>query len=209
MRGGSATALLPIAVAIGGCYNVRLPAPAARAVPDPIPVAATVVVPPATSQFTYDVRSGLAGGANTWTVHVGDAVAKYADAYLRPAFLAGDDVTIQVELRDFDVRDMGAKPVMHFTVHDAGGVSLFDQTYECDAPGHFAQVFWGGAFAMKSALRKTTDRALRSCFDRFVAAARIEYPSWSLDAAPPPRAGPEPSCMRRSTPFGCGGRGRP
>lgn len=182
------TFLVAAAVTATGCYTVRLPAPPVQAVADPIPVGATVVVPPATAAFTYDVHSGLAGAANTWTLHVGEAVASYADAYLRPAFLSGDAVTIRVELLAFEVKDMGARPDLRFTVRDRAGASLFDETYECDAPGHFGQVFWGGAFAMKSALRKTTDRALHDCFERFVTAARERHPTWTA-AAPP--AAPE------------------
>jgi hypothetical protein len=168
-----------------GCYTVQLPPPDAHLAGDPIPVRAAVSVPPETADRTYEVRSGLAGVANRWTVDSGDAVANYAAAYLPQAVEPGDEATVQVDLVDFEVSDLGAKPDLRFTVTNRDQVSVFQETYACDAKGHFGQVFWGGAFAMKSALRKTTDKALRSCFEQFIVDARGQYPSWPLGDGTP------------------------
>ena len=56
---------------------------------------------------------------------------------------------------------------------------LFERTYTCVGQGHAGAVVAAGAFAMKAAMRETTDEALRSCFAQFLADARPLAPTWA------------------------------
>lgn len=165
-----------------GCYHVRLE-PIAPVATDRLSLAATVDVPSATASRTYDVRSGMAGVANSWTLEIGAAIVQYAQAYLSNAFPPGNDATIRVELTSFDVHDFEAHADMRFTVL-RGGTTVAEKTYQCKGEGYAARVVWGGAFAMKSSMRKTTDEALRDCFRRFLADAKIEQTAWTGTSPP-------------------------
>ena len=161
-----------------GCYSVVLePIPAQIASPH-IPVAATIDIPPTTAAFQYVVRSGMAGGANSWTIEVGGAIVQYADAYLSNAFDKGSGVTVQIDMQHFDVHDFEAHCSLQFTVH-RGSAAVFQKTYEGQGVGYAARVIWGGAFAMKSSMRRTTDEALRSIFTQFITDAQAQYTTWS------------------------------
>jgi hypothetical protein len=160
-----------------GCYHVRLD-PIAPVAAERLALAGTVDVPPATANATYDVHSAMAGGANTWTLEVGAAIVQYAQAYLGEAFQRGGDATIRVELTSFTVHDFEAHADMRFVVL-RGATTVAEKTYQCHGEGYAARVVWGGAFAMKSSMRKTTDEALRDCFTRFLADARTEQPTWT------------------------------
>jgi len=168
---------------VTGCYTVRLD-PIAPVATERLALAATVDVPPATANATYDVHSAMAGGANTWTLAIGAAIVQYAQAYLGDAFQRGDEATIRVELTGFTVHDFEAHADMRFTVL-RGGRTVVEKTYQCQGEGYAARVVWGGAFAMKSSMRKTTDEALRDCFKRFLADARTEHPTWVAGTAAP------------------------
>jgi hypothetical protein len=139
---------------------------------------AHIVIPPETAQAQYDVRSGMAGVANRWTIAIGPAIVDYANAYLPSAFPTGDAATVRVDLEHFDVHDFEAHVALRFAVLTPKG-TLFQQTYTEAGKGYAARVVWGGAFAMKSSMRKTTDEALRACFEHFLADARGLAPGWA------------------------------
>jgi len=185
-RLGSAVALALIA----GCYHVTLAPPAPIAAPAPL-LPATVDIPPETAQAEYVVRSFMAGGGNKWTVDVGRAIVDYANAYLPSAFPPGNMATVRIDLSHFDVHDFEAHVDLRFAVVSPGG-TVFQQTYGGVGKGYAARVVWGGAFGMKSSMRKTTDEALRVCFERFLDDARAHAPEWVATvraaggAAPPP-----------------------
>ncbi len=162
---------------LAGCYHVALtpPVPMVR---ETALLPARIEVPPTTAQTTYTFRSGLAGLANRWTIQVGQAVTDYAHAYLRDAFPPGDPATLTVDLTYFEVYNFAAHADLHFAVA-APNTVLFERTYTCVGQGHAGEVVSAGAFAMKAAMRQTTDEALRSCFAQFLADARTLAPTWA------------------------------
>jgi hypothetical protein len=150
-----------------GCYTVQLPAipeVAGRATTR----TATTDIPIGSATYVYDVRSFVSGIGNRWRIEVGDALVKYANAYLRPIFPEGDDLRIQITVEGFDVRHFQAHIDSRFTVFRGTDV-VFNKKYHAQGIGYYARTFWGGAFAMKSSMRKTTDEALRSLFEQFLA----------------------------------------
>jgi hypothetical protein len=171
---------LPRAVGLAllsGCYHVTLPPPAPVTAAEAF-LPAHVLIPPETAQAEYTVTSGMAGGANRWTIAVGQAIVAYANAYLPSAFPSGDAATVRIDLGHFDVHDFEAHVDLRFAVVTPGG-TLFQQTYTAAGKGYAARVVWGGAFAMKSSMRKTTDEALRACFEHFLDDARGLAPEWA------------------------------
>lgn len=136
-----------------------------------IPVAITISIPARTATHVHSVRSIAAGSAHRWDIEVGKAIAEYANAYLLSAFPPGRDAVIQLDLENFDVHDFEAHCNLRFTVI-RDGRRIFQRTYHGEGVGYAARVMWGGAMAMDSSMRRTTDEALRSLFEQFLADAR-------------------------------------
>jgi hypothetical protein len=175
--GSTRLAVFLLLALLAGCYHVALTPPAPVAPEAPL-LPAHIEIPPATAQATYTLRSGLAGIANRWTIQIGRAVVDYAHAYLPNAFPPGGPATVTVDLTYFEVYNFAAHADLHFMVAAPDGV-LFERTYTCVGQGHAGAVVAAGAFAMKAAMRETTDEALRSCFAQFLADARPLAPSWA------------------------------
>jgi len=133
----------------------------------PIPLAAKVLIPPKTANHVHSVRSGLAGFANTWEINVGEAISDYSKAFFANIITPGSEAVIQIDLVSFDVRDFEARCELSFTIQ-RDGRDVFQKSYQGKGLGYAARVIWGGAFAMKSSMRKTTDEALRSVFSQFL-----------------------------------------
>jgi hypothetical protein len=170
---GACSLLIATALLCSGCYTVNLNSiPAVQG--SPMPVTAQLDIPPETAVYTYDVRSMAAGAANRFRILVGESLVQYAGAYLRPAFPDGNDVTIRITINSFHVQDFEAHITARFMMNQRGRVIL-DRTYDAAGEGYFAQTVWGGAFAMKSSMRKTTDEALRSIFVQFLADVLRHY----------------------------------
>jgi hypothetical protein len=175
---------------LSGCYHVTLAPPAPVTLIEPL-LPAGVVIPPETANAQYDVTSAMAGAANRWTIAIGPAIVDYANAYLPSAFPKGDTATVRVELQHFDVHDFEAHAALRFAVVTPGA-TLFERTYTEAGKGYAARVVWGGAFAMKSSMRQTTDEALRACFEHFLTDARGLAPGWAatISGAAPSAAAP-------------------
>jgi hypothetical protein len=166
---------------LAACHRRVALDPIASVPTAPLPLAATVRVSERTASYVYAANSFMAGGANQWDIEVGQAITQYADAYLAHAFEPGSDASVDIDLADFDIHDFEAHAAILFAVHRRDA-ELLRKTYECKGEGYAARVVWGGAFAMKSSMRQTTDEALRSCFAQFLADARAQAPAWAAPA---------------------------
>jgi len=176
------------------CYTVNL-APISAVPAEPLPVSARIEIPAQSAQFTYDVHSAAAGAANRFRILVGEALVQYADAYLLPVFPDGDEVSIRITIEGFDVHDFEAHIDARFSIAQEEETLLFDKKYHASGIGHFAQTALGGVFAMKSSMRKTTDEALRSLFEQFLADVTVQYGGWvseDLDVSIEPVHEPDP-----------------
>lgn len=157
-------------VAAGGCHHVRLdpipPASVAR-----LPVAASHEIEPLSSGYQFSMRSFAAGIANRWTIHVGEALPYYARAYLGEAFQPGDRWAIVVSIEHFEVDDFQARASVRFVVRD-GGAETLNRVYLGVGNSYFKRTVMTGVFGMEGSMKKTTDEALRSVFEQFLAEAR-------------------------------------
>jgi hypothetical protein len=149
-----------------GCYTVQLQ-PISEIPGQSFGETATIDVLEPSANYVYEVRSFAAGFGNRWRIDVGDGLVQYAEAYLRPVFPEGDDLRVQITIEGFDVRDFEAHVDARFAISRESEI-VFNRKYHAQGVGHFAQTAWGGAFAMKSSMRKTTDEALRSLFEQFL-----------------------------------------
>lgn len=176
--------LASITLLASGCYTVSFH-DVAPVTGDTVPVSAQIEIPDETRKMTYDVRSAAAGAANRFRIPVGKTLVQYADAYLPSAFQTGEDINIQITVEDFQVKNFEAHIDARFLV-TRDSASVFDKSYHASGIGYFSQTAWGGAFAMKSSMRKTTDEAMRSLFEQFLADAKREYGGWMAATARSP-----------------------
>jgi hypothetical protein len=161
--------IVALALFLGACSHTVALQPAApiQSAATPVLMSATVSIPPKTANHVHIVRSGLAGFANTWDINVGEAIVDYSKAFFVNAVTPGQDSVIQIDLVSFDVRDFEARCQLSFTIQREGR-DVFHKSYQGKGLGYAARVVWGGAFAMKSSMLKTTDEALRSIFGQFL-----------------------------------------
>lgn len=168
-NGARLFASLALATFLSACSHTVALEPTApiHSATTPLLPGATVSIPPKTANHVHTVRSGLAGFANTWEINVGEAISDYSRAFFANTITPGSDAIIQIDLVSFDVRDFEARCELNFTIQQEGR-EVFQKKYFGKGLGYAARVVWGGAFAMKSSMRKTTDEALRSIFGQFL-----------------------------------------
>jgi len=118
-----------------GCYTVQLK-PIPEVAGRPLGETATIDVPGESASYVYDVRSFAAGVGNRWRIEVGDALVKYAEAYLRPVFPEGDDLRIHITVEGFDVRGFETHIEGRFTV-SRGSEIVFNDDGLTDLVSHY------------------------------------------------------------------------
>jgi len=145
---------------------------------DTIPVSARVEIPAESANRVHKVRRSFAAGlASRWTIEVGDALVRYAQAYLTPVFPAGDDVVIEISIDRFGIAIFRAVLDARISV-TRDGRAVFDKQLRIASKRDRYVAQMGRAQSMDSTLRDTTDEALRSLFEQFLEDARRSYPSW-------------------------------
>lgn len=160
----------------GACHHVRLdpipPAPVER-----LPLTARYDIEPLSTVYEFSMRSFAAGIANKWTIHVGEALSQYARAYLGEAFPPGDRLAISIAIERFEVDDFQARASVRFVVED-GAVERLNRVYLGTGNSYFKRTAMTGVFGMEGSMKKTTDEALRSVFEQFLADIRAQSNSW-------------------------------
>jgi hypothetical protein len=188
---GAARRLWWVALLIGGvsifgsgCYTswlVRDPSvhlePGAPQFLDSIPARACIEVTPRSASYTYRVDSRAAGRSKPQTIYLGEALVRYSDAYLRPAFDKGEELVITIHVIDFLVKNFEARLGLRFEVMKEADL-VFSKEYRGKGRGHFAPVAFGGGVFMRSSMQRTTDEALRQVFLDFHADATELHASW-------------------------------
>jgi hypothetical protein len=160
-----------------GCFTVPFNPvePVQRATP--IPYRASLTFPAETAAYTHSVRSWAAGIANSFQIRVGEQLQNYGHAYLDTAFLTGPELRIDIRVNDFDVAQFAAFIDATFTVQRSGN-QVFQKQYVAKGGSYGGRTLLGGVFAMKSSMRRTTDDALRSLYEQFLADAGAAHTSW-------------------------------
>jgi len=140
-------------------------------------VAIVAVIDPSTLGQTYAVHSWLTGIANSWNAEPGrmlEDVVKielpqaFGRLNLAPAYAEpekGDHKLIVVfTIPRYDFAKFHASLDVHAVVYRPGHVQVLGKTYHAEGFTQGAKMFWGGAFAMKSAIRQSSLDAFKKIF---------------------------------------------
>lgn len=135
------------------------------------------VIDQATLENTVEIRSFMTGIANSWEVQPGDMLKQVVDIELPQMF-----ASYEFSKKDKDPRGTGPGLVLAFTVPSyefadfhatisvavvakgRSGNLLFEKTYSATGDTQGGKMFWGGAFAMKSAIRQSSLDAYKQIF---------------------------------------------
>ncbi len=137
----------------------------------------------------YYGRAVSSGIANRWDVPIGNVVYEYAISYLKENFTSfsesslletglSDSMLLKVVNIDYYMSGQAAHCSLDFIIEDTSGKELFKKTYKEDGPSGFGNVFWGGVFAQKGAIRQSTDVILEKIFKELIRDINTNYKNW-------------------------------
>ena len=130
---------------------------------------AHVVVETSSRNYSYSVRSMRASLLNRWDIQAGEMFMQTLDVEL-PQFFRRYDLSLREQwpldnektlsvifkLEDYKFGGSRAQVVIHVLALDENQKVLLNRKYEEMGEGYGGRIFWGGAFAMKSAVRLST-----------------------------------------------------
>lgn len=155
--------LIALALLSYGC-TIKL-APVAPNVTTRIPIPARVEISPDTA--ATDFKTGA------YRILIGQAVVQYAQAYLAPAFPAGDTLVIGVRISHLSQDHGRVEVALEFSVSRQGH-EVFMHLYEAIGTGNG----WDALLGTEDALRESANVALRSVFKQFLRDAERASVSW-------------------------------
>lgn len=86
-----------------------------------------------------------------------------ASAYEEPTEGA-KRLTVELSLQHYDFSEFRATVVVQAKGYGPGRIQIFDKSYREEGDTQGAKMFWGGAFAMKSAIRQSSFEAYKKAF---------------------------------------------
>ena len=140
--------------------------------------AMVVVIDQATLDQTVDVHSWMTGIAHSWDARPGQMLKQVADVEL-PQMFSSYEVTatyqpptggadrplaLQLTVPSYRFENFHATVTVRAIAHGSSEAPLFDKTYTKDGDTQGGKMFWGGAFAMKSAIRQSSYDAYKKVF---------------------------------------------
>jgi len=137
-----------------------------------------VVIDQATLDQTVEVHSWMTGIAHSWDARPGQMLKQVADvelpqmfswyeltpAYRPPAAGAARPLALQLTVPSYRFENFHATVSVHAIARGSGEASLFEKTYTKDGDTQGGKMFWGGAFAMKSAILQSSHDAYKKVF---------------------------------------------
>ena len=162
--------LLAILILSSGCtYRVVNQQPSYSTGGQRVDEYAHVVVETSSRNFSYSVRSMRASLLNRWDIQAGEMFMQTLDVEL-PQFFRRYDLALREQwpldnektlsvifkLEDYKFGGSRAQVVIHVLALDENQKVLLNRKYEEMGEGYGGRIFWGGAFAMKSAVRLST-----------------------------------------------------
>lgn len=166
------------ALLLGACAHQVTFHEAAYAVSTPRHEASVVaVIDPATLGRKVPIRSFMTGIAHSWEAEPGDMLRQVADIELPQAFSryelattyqepagGGRGIVMELAVPEYAFEDFRAKVGVMATVYDRGRRRILHKTYRAEGETQGGKMFWGGAFAMKSAIRQSSLDAYKKIF---------------------------------------------
>jgi len=170
-----------LAMLASGCaHEVTFDRPEHYAVAGPHEEAAlTCVIDPQTLAMKVPINSFMTGAAHEWNVEPGDMLKQVAAIELpqmfshydfatsSPAHAAqGRNVVLELSIPSYRFEDFHAKVAVAAKAYDGNHKRFLDKTYTAEGETQGAKMFWGGAFAMKSAIRQSSLEAYKKIFEQ-------------------------------------------
>lgn len=171
-RAAALPGLLLFALALGGCHTVTFdpPAPASglAAVRTVEPI--TFVIPPEVAAQEYSMRSAMTGIANKWTVPIGDVLGQYTASLLAPRFEGaqvstadpGSGRVITLSIADYSIDSMSHAAYLAIRADSRSARGAETREFGASSEAYMKRTMMGGAMAAKSAIRGSTDDAMRA-----------------------------------------------
>lgn len=138
-----------------------------------------VVIDEETREHEEEVRSATVGWGHVWHVQVGEMLHQVADlefsqTYAEHDIVAegeatgrdGQDIKLELRVPEYRFEGFEARMRVQANAYSADGESILDESYYAVGQSQGAKMFWGGAFAMKSAIRQSSMDAYRQAFRR-------------------------------------------
>lgn len=136
-----------------------------------------VVIDQDTLNRKTSIRSAMTGLAHNWEVEPGQMLKQVADIELPQMFdpyeqVSGDgesrsngrSLILEMTVPGYDFADFRATITVRAIARAPTGRVLFDKTYTEQGDTQGGKMFWGGAFAMKSAIRQSSLDAYQKIF---------------------------------------------
>ena len=134
------------------------------------------VISDATLTKEVTISSWMTGIANRWNVEPGQMMKdvvqiefpqQFADfravgAYVEPE--GGRALTVVLTIPNYEFANFHASVTVHAVAYGAGRKALLEKDYSAQGFTQGAKMFFGGAFAMKSALRQSSLDAYKKVF---------------------------------------------
>jgi hypothetical protein len=172
--------MLALAVALQGCAHRIAFHELAYSIPARRHDAAIVcVIDERTLGQVVSIHSFVTGAAHSWDAEPGMMLKQVADVELPQICSSYEAVTdyrdapagrrglaLVLEVPGYDFRDFHSIVTVHAIAYGAGRSTLFDRSYTEEGDSQGGKMFWGGAFAMKSAVRQSSLDAYRKIFAR-------------------------------------------
>lgn len=141
-------------------------------------VGVVAVIDEQTLNNQVSIRSFMTGIAHSWDAQPGQMLKQVADmefpqlfqyysfatSYQEPS--QGDrKLTIEMTIPYYTFEDFKATVTVNFTVFEPGQKRLLSKSYTQQGITQGGKMFWGGAFAMKSAIRQSSFDAYKKIFE--------------------------------------------
>ncbi len=164
---------------LGGCaHQVTFDRPAAYSISAPRQdVGVTAVIDQHTLANKVPIRAFMSGIANSWEVEPGDMLKQVADIELPQMFARYDFsntykepangakwIILELAIPSYRFEDFRASVSVSATAYEPGRRQLLQKTYSAEGETQGGKMFWGGAFAMKSAIRQSSLDAYKKIF---------------------------------------------
>ena len=135
------------------------------------------VITPETVAQGRPITSIMTGAAHTWEAHPGEMLKQIAEVefpqmvrYYRTASSYEEPkegakrLTVELSVPHYDFSEFHATVVIQAKAYGPGRTLIFDKSYREEGDRQGAKMFWGGAFAMKSAIRQSSFQAYQAAF---------------------------------------------
>lgn len=135
------------------------------------------VIDQATLDKKVAIRSFMTGIAHSWEAQPGDMLKQVVDIELPQMFASyefskadkeprgtGPGLVLGFTVPGYEFADFHATISVAVVAKGRGGNLLFEKTYSATGDTQGGKMFWGGAFAMKSAMRQSSLDAYKKIF---------------------------------------------